>query len=223
MRPVKSIGLDEDSALRLRAEMVQRQLVQRGIQDGRVLDAMRSVPRHRFVDVEDAARAYDDGPLSIGFGQTISQPFVVAAMSEALALRSTDRVLEVGTGCGYQTAVLAELAFEVDSVEIVPELAARAGKLLAELGYSRVHVHVGDGALGLLEREPFDAVLVAAAPRQVPPALLEQLAPGGRLVLPLGEEEQQLVLFEKGECGVVRRVLFPVRFVPLTGTTERRR
>jgi protein-L-isoaspartate(D-aspartate) O-methyltransferase len=216
--PLNTTRFDERAAARQREAMVERQLVPRGIRDPRVLGAMRKVPRHRFVDPEDAARAYEDGPLAIGYGQTISQPFVVAAMSQALALRGAERVLEVGTGCGYQTAVLAELALEVESIEIVPALADRARTILAELGYVRLHVHAGDGARGLPERAPFDAVLVAAAPRQVPPALLEQLAPGGRLVSPLGEEDQQLVLFERETIGITRRVLFPVRFVPLTGT-----
>jgi protein-L-isoaspartate(D-aspartate) O-methyltransferase len=182
-----------------------------------VLEAMRRVPRHLFLEPELRARAYDDGPLPIGEGQTISQPYVVASMTQALGLRGEERVLEVGTGCGYQTAVLAELAREVHSVEIVPALAARAREVLARLGYSGVRFRSGDGRLGWPEAAPFDAILVAAAPARIPPALLAQLAPGGRLVLPVGGADQSLVLVERTSAGLVQRTLYPVRFVPLTG------
>jgi protein-L-isoaspartate(D-aspartate) O-methyltransferase len=197
--------------------MVVEQLACRDVDDPRVLEAMRRVPRHLFVDAGLRARAYDDGPLPIGAEQTISQPYVVASMTQALGLRGEERVLEVGTGCGYQTAVLAELAREVHSIEIVPELAARARVRLARLGYAGVRLRSGDGRLGWPEAAPFEAILVAAAPARIPRALLDQLAPGGRLVIPVGGADQDLVLVERTSAGFAQRTLFPVRFVPLTG------
>ncbi len=199
--------------------MVRHQLRLRGIEDERVLAAMRRVPRHRFVDVGDAREAYADGPLPIGYGQTISQPFVVAFMSAAAELEGDERVLEVGTGCGYQTAVLAELAREVHTIEVVPELAERAARTLAALGYANVHAWVGDGRLGLLDAAPFDAIVVTAAPAQVPDALRRQLAPGGRLIVPVGGCDQHIVRVRRGAPGTepecTEERILPVRFVPL--------
>ena len=205
-----------------RENMVASQLAARGIHDERVLDAMRRVPRHRFVRQPDQAQAYDDRPLSIGYGQTISQPFVVAFMTQALDLQGEERVLEIGTGSGYQSAILAELAREVCSIEILPELADDARRRLTELGYSRVEVRTGDGYLGWPERSPFDAILVAAAPDHVPQPLLEQLAVGGRLILPVGEREQHLIVVRRTPEGFEREEVLDVRFVPMTGLAEQR-
>jgi protein-L-isoaspartate(D-aspartate) O-methyltransferase len=198
--------------------MVERQLRARGISDERVLAAMAVVPRELFVPGVSPEDAYGDGALPIGCGQTISQPFVVAAMCELLRLRGDELVLDVGTGSGYAAAVLAELAREVISIERVPELAASAIAALSEAGYDRVEVRVGDGSLGAPDRAPFDAIAVAAASPGVPEALLGQLAEGGRLVVPVGSRSRQrLVLVERGAAGVVERVEMPVRFVPLVG------
>ena len=195
--------------------MVADQIVSRGVADPAVLDAMRSVPRHLFVPEGDRVRAYDDGPLSIGRGQTISQPYIVALMTELARLTPASRVLEVGTGCGYQTAVLAACAGEVWTVEIEPELSARAASVLAALRVGNVHQRVGDGSLGWPEAAPFDAILVTAAPADVPPALLDQRAAGGRLVIPLGTTSQDLCVFTREPQGIRRESVIPVRFVLL--------
>jgi protein-L-isoaspartate(D-aspartate) O-methyltransferase len=201
-----------------RARMVREQLVARGIRDARVLAAMGRVPRHELVPEALRDAAYEDGPLPIGEGQTISQPYIVAAMSEAAALSGSERVLEVGTGSGYQAAVLSALAREVYTIELEPTLAERARVALARLGCTNVHTRTGDGYRGWPEAAPFDAIVVTAAPDHVPPALLEQLAPGGRLVIPVGVSwDQELMLFTKTAHGVERRHLMPVRFVPLRG------
>ena len=191
-----------------------------GIRDARVLDAFARVPRHLFVPESLWAEADDDRPLPIGYGQTISQPFVVAYMTERLELEGRERVLEVGTGSGYQTAILATLAREVFTVEIVPELSERARRVVVDaLGLTNVRFRVGDGALGWPEAAPFDATLVAAATPEVPDALVEQLAPGGRMILPVGEQDfagQVLRLVRRGNDGAVEREdLLGVRFVPL--------
>ncbi|HSC92756.1 MAG TPA: protein-L-isoaspartate(D-aspartate) O-methyltransferase [Gaiellaceae bacterium] len=198
--------------------MVTQQLQARDIDDPRVLEAMRAVPRELFVPAEVRARAYEDAALPIGAGQTISQPYMVAAICQALGLRGTERVLDVGTGSGYQAAVLAELADEVHTIERVPELAERAGEALAAAGYDRVHVHVGDGTLGLPEAAPFDAIAVAAAAPGIPDPLYEQLVPCGRLVIPVGSrhgQELELVVRSPEGPATVRTV--PCRFVPLLG------
>ncbi|HRY29414.1 MAG TPA: protein-L-isoaspartate(D-aspartate) O-methyltransferase [Elusimicrobiota bacterium] len=204
-----------DPAADRRNEMVRSQIERRGVKDARVLNALRRIPRHLFVPEEMRSSSYDDEALPIGAGQTISQPYVVAAMTERLRLTGEERVLEIGTGSGYQAAVLAELAAQVYSVEIIPELADRARKTLSSLNYSNVHVRTGDGGKGWPEKAPFDAVIVTAAPEDVPPALLEQLKMGGRLVIPVGpRENQDLVCFHKTPDGVRKEILFPVRFVP---------
>ncbi len=201
-----------------RAEMVERQLRRRGIEDERVLAAMAGVPRDLFVPVGLTDHAYDDGALPIGHDQTISQPFVVATICSLLSLHGTERVLDVGTGSGYQAAVLAELAAEVVTVERIPELASEARSRLVEAGYSNVEVRVGDGSLGVPERAPFDAVAIAAAAPRVPPALYEQLAEGGRLVLPRGSRwGQELVLVVRTAEGPAERTSISCRFVPLVG------
>jgi protein-L-isoaspartate(D-aspartate) O-methyltransferase len=199
-----------------RRRMVEQQIVARGVSDPRVLDAMRAVARHRFVDASLAAQAYSDQPLPIGNGQTISQPYIVAYMTELLKLPPGARVLEVGTGCGYQTAVLAEIAREVWSIEIVQALANRATQTLAELGYRNAHVRHGDGYGGWPEHAPFDGILVAAAPDHVPPALVAQLKVGGRLVIPVGRLDQEMRVITRTVDGSREERLIPVRFVPLT-------
>jgi protein-L-isoaspartate(D-aspartate) O-methyltransferase len=183
-----------------------------------VLAAMGSVPRHEFVAEKLRSRAYDDAPLPIGGGQTISQPYIVAAMTSALQLRAADRVLEIGTGCGYQAAVLSRIAGIVYSVEVRQDLATAAAERLAGLGYANVHVHCGDGTMGLPQAEPFDAILVAAAAPDVPQPLLDQLASGGRLILPVGESDrQELRLLTRRDGRIDSVGLEPCQFVPLLG------
>lgn len=204
--------------------MVDEQIEARGVRDRRVIAAMRAVPRHRFVPEASRSRAYDDGPLSIGHGQTISQPYVVAFMTERLAPKPTDRVLEIGTGSGYQAAVLSTLVAEVYTIEIVEPLATRAAAVLAELGYGNVHVRAGDGYRGWPEHAPFDAVIVTCAPEDVPRPLVEQLRDGGRMIIPVGPAggAQELVVLEKRGDDVTRTAVLPVRFVPMTGEARRR-
>lgn len=198
-----------------RAHLVEESIRGRGLTDPEILRAMGAVPRHRFVPAEEQAKAYDDAPLPIGHGQTISQPFVVAWMAELAGVRAGSRVLDVGTGSGYQAAVLAELGAEVFSIERIPELAARAERTLAACSY-RVHLRCADGKVGWPEEAPFDAILVAAASEQVPIALLDQLTPGGRLVLPIGDEHQELIVLERTPWGTIRRSTHgAVAFVPL--------
>jgi len=201
-----------------RAEMVERQLRRRGIRDERVLDAMARVPRERFVPETLSAHAYDDGAFPIGHDQTISQPFVVATICALLGLHGSERVLDVGTGSGYQAAVLAELAAEVVTIERIPGLAEQARATLADSGYGNIEVTVGDGSLGVPERAPFDAIAVAAAAPTVPPALFDQLADGGRLVVPRGSRwGQELVLVVRTPDGSTERTSIPCRFVPIVG------
>lgn len=203
---------------RLRFRMVEEQLAARGLRDRRVLDAMRRVPRHCFVNPADVPRAYEDHPLAIGRGQTISQPYMVALMTELLALNPTGRVLEIGTGSGYQAAILAELAQEVVSVERDPALAASARERLARLGYGRVVVVVGDGTLGCAERAPYDGIVVTAGGPQVPPSLKKQLAPGGRLVCPTGPRDlQRLSVITRTASGLEESFDTACTFVPLIG------
>jgi protein-L-isoaspartate(D-aspartate) O-methyltransferase len=198
-----------------RARMVKAQIEARGVSDPRVLEAMRQVPRHRFVPEDVRELAYADRALPIGHGQTISQPYIVAAMTELLDPKPAGRVLEVGAGSGYQAAVLSRLAREVVTIEIVPELASTARERLASLGYANVTVITGDGYAGLPEKAPFDGILVTAAPDEVPGPLLEQLAVGARLVIPVGREDQMLRVYQRTEHGLESRDVFPVRFVPL--------
>lgn len=198
-----------------RQTMVDDQIQGRGIADPRVLAAMRSVPRERFVPANVTREAYADHPLPIGHGQTISQPYIVAYMSEALQVSKSSKVLEIGTGSGYQAAVLGELAGEVYSIEIVPQLADRARQTLDALGYKNIHVRTGDGYLGWPEQAPFDRIMVTAAPDHVPQPLVDQLATGGRLVIPVGRADQDLLLVSRTPQGVVQQRTIPVRFVPL--------
>lgn len=208
--------MDEKDYTKLRERMIEKQLIARDIKDQRVLDTMRSVPRHLFVDSCNRHKAYGDYPLPIGCDQTISQPYIVALMSESLQLKGPEKVLEVGTGSGYQTAVLAELAEHVYSVERLESLSAKAEKTLQEMGYNNISFKKGDGTLGWPEKAPFDGILVAAAAKNVPDSLLEQLTAGGRLVIPVGDRLlQELILVIKGEKGVQEYKLCGCRFVPL--------
>jgi len=200
---------------RERRSMVDTQIRARGVRDPLVLAAVAKVPRHLFIPEALQARAYADEPLPIGQGQTISQPYIVAYMTETLGLRGGEKVLEVGTGSGYQTAVLAEIAGEVWTVEIVETLAGRARAVLEGLGYANIHYRVGDGSQGWPEAGPFDAIIVTAAAAHMPPGLEEQLAPSGRMVIPVGTELQELVLVTQEKKGLERRTLLGVRFVPL--------
>lgn len=198
--------------------MVDEQLRARGIRDARVLDAMSRVPRHLFVPQAERDEAYGDHPLPIGHGQTISQPYIVAFMSEALKLEPTHRVLEIGTGSGYQAAVLAELAGEVYTIEIIRELGERAEQTLRDAGYRNVTVRVGNGYLGWPEHAPYDRVMVTAAPDQVPQALIEQLKIGGLMAIPVGAGGfQELRILKRTESGLETLETLPVRFVPMTG------
>jgi protein-L-isoaspartate(D-aspartate) O-methyltransferase len=208
----------EDEQARRRHQMVERQLRRRDIVDERVLRAMEAVPRELFVDESDRSRAYDDAALPISDGQTISQPYMVARICEALRLTGNERVLDVGTGSGYQAAVLAELAREVHTIERIPELAAQARERLDAAGYERVEVHVGDGTLGLPEHAPFDAIAVAAAAPGFPQTLYEQLKPRGRLVVPVGSARgQRLEVAVRSPEGPAMIHSVPCRFVPLVG------
>lgn len=201
-----------------RDRMVQRQIQERGIDDPHVLRAMEKVRRHLFVPEEFRSAAYSDRPLPIGQGQTISQPYIVALMTELAEVEPGDRVLEVGTGSGYQAAILAELVEGVYTVEIVEELGKTARKRLEKLGYDNVHVRIGDGFRGWPEHAPFKAIVVTAAPPEIPGPLKEQLAPGGRLVIPVGEGWQELKVVEKAADGTLKKTtVIPVQFVPMTG------
>ena len=200
-----------------RQRMVERQLKDRGIKDERVLAAMGKVPREVFVPPESRAASYEDGPLPIGYGQTISQPYIVAFMTEQLRPKPNDRVLEIGTGSGYQAAILAELVSEIYSVEIVEPLAKNAEATLQRLGYKNVHVKIGNGYKGWPDAAPFDAIIVTCAPEKVPQPLIDQLKDGGRVVIPVGERfAQQLYLLEKKNGQIKESVTLPVRFVPMT-------
>ena len=206
-----------------RARMVLEQIAARDVRDARVLDAMRDVPRHFFVPEKYASSAYSDRPLPIGKGQTISQPFIVAFMTELLAVKPGDRILEIGTGSGYQAAVLAELTPFVYTIEIIEELGEQAAARLEELGYETVEVKIDDGYFGWEEHAPYDGIIVTCAAGHIPPPLLEQLKPGGRMAIPVGGvyEVQYLVLVTKDEEGRIRsQTLLPVRFVPMTGKAQ---
>lgn len=203
-----------------RAEMVKEQLMTRDITDTRVLDAMRTTPRHEFVPDSSRGDAYRDSPLPIGHGQTISQPYIVALMTQLLAPKPTDRILEIGTGSGYQAAVLAPLVKEVFTIEIIESLADRARATLTRLGIENVHIRTGDGYQGWPEEAPFDAIIVTCAPDHVPQPLVVQLREGGRLVIPVGAGTQELVVLRKVAGTLERESVIPVRFVPMTGQAE---
>ena len=208
---------DEAALARAREHMVAQQIAARGVKDPLTLAAMRRVPRHLFVTAASRAQAYDDHPLPIGHGQTISQPYIVAFMTEALGLRGGETVLEVGTGCGYQAAVLGTIAAHVYTIEIVDPLALESGRRLRTLGYSNIEVRAGDGYLGWPEKAPFDAIIVTAAAPRIPEPLLAQLKEGGRLIVPVGDESQELVVVVRQGSRYDERRVLPVRFVPMTG------
>lgn len=201
--------------------MVRKQIEARGVKDLLVLEAMRKVPRHLFLPSDQRCYAYEDGPFNIGYGQTISQPFIVAYMTELLRPKPHHKVLEIGTGSGYQTAILAEIVKEVYSIEIIPELREKADSLLRELGYSNLNIRVSDGYYGWPDEAPFDCILVAAAPMATPEPLLKQLADGGRMVIPVGESSQYLDTYSRVGGRIHKEQNIPVRFVPMTGRAEK--
>jgi len=210
--------MTEEEYSQERKRMVVEQIASRGLRDPRLLAVMEAVPRHRFVPSDHLNWAYADGPLPIGFGQTISQPYIVAFMTDALHLIGSERVLEVGTGSGYQAAILGQMAAEVHTVEFIPELAAQAERVLQELGFTNVHVHSGDGSLGWPEAAPYDSILVAAAAPRLPQPLMDQLAEGGRIILPVGSRGfQQLEVWERRGKKFKHEASIPVAFVPLHG------
>lgn len=218
-KPAGALSVAQDELFRQRrSTMVEEQIAERGIRDPLVLEAMRRVERHRFVPERYIGDAYEDSPLPIGYGQTISQPYIVALMTELLNLDRSDRVLEVGTGSGYQAAVLGEILDSVFTVEIIEELARSTADLLADLEYGNVHVLHADGYNGWIDHAPFDAIIVTAAAEHIPPPLIQQLKEGGRMVIPVGHPffVQNLVLVEKQSGEVKTRNIAPVRFVPLT-------
>jgi protein-L-isoaspartate(D-aspartate) O-methyltransferase len=215
--PVADRQRTDDEWASARSRMVEEQLRARDIRNPRVLEAMTRVPRHLFVPPDVRTDAYGDYPLPIGHEQTISQPYIVAFMSEALDVQRSHRVLEIGTGSGYQAAILAELAGEVYTIEIVPPLAARAQETLAALGYRNVHVRTGNGYLGWPEQAPYDRIMVTAAPAEVPAALVEQLTIDGLMAIPVGTAWQELRVMQKTHAGMITLKTLPVRFVPMTG------
>ena len=214
------LDVASDAFARERADMVATQIEARGVRDGAVLEALRKVPRHAFVPPSMVSLAHDDRPLPIGWRQTISQPYIVGLMSELAAVRPGARVLEVGTGSGYQAAVLRELGADVHTIEIIEPLARKAAATLARLGYGAVHTRVGDGYRGWAEAAPFDAIVVTAAPPCVPEPLRRQLKIGGRLVLPVGTRNQELRVITRTRGGFHERSEIPVLFVPMTGEAE---
>jgi protein-L-isoaspartate(D-aspartate) O-methyltransferase len=212
----------QDDRVAERRAMVRDQLEARNIRDARVLEAMRQVPRHRFVPDDQARHAYEDRPLAIGHEQTISQPYIVALMTQLAQVGEGDRVLEIGTGSGYQAAVLGELGAEVFTIEIVEPLGREARRVLGELGYDKVHARIGDGYVGWPDEAPFDAIVVTAAPPRIPEPLKAQLALGGRMVVPVGEHRQELRILRRTDDGIVEQPSIPVRFVPMTGKAQER-
>lgn len=213
--------IDDDPFLEARHQMVAEQVRGRGVKDERVLEVIRSVPRHEFVPDRWKTEAYSDNPLPIGDDQTISQPYIVALMTELLKLTGTEKVLEIGTGSGYQTIILAKLAEKVYTIEILSNLAESTKERFVQLGYTNIITRCGDGYQGWPDEAPFDAIIVTAAPIHVPQPLVDQLETGGRMVLPVGERHQELLLLSKCQDGTVeQRVIAPVLFVPMTGKAQ---
>jgi len=212
---------NDDKYTQARFRMVEIQIEHRGIRDADVLEAMRTVPRHLFVPINLKRSAYTDQPLPIGHNQTISQPYIVAYMTESLQLKKNEKVLEIGTGSGYQAAVLGEIVDSVYTIEIVEPLLKSAEKKLDKLGYKNIFCKVGDGYLGWPEASPFDAIIITAAPPRIPEPLIDQLKEGGRMILPVGEWYQELVLITKKNGKISKKKLLPVRFVPMTGEIQK--
>ncbi len=218
--PPQSAVQDTTGFATMRERMVDQQLRARDITDPRVLAAMLKVPRHEFVPHDMLRSAYDDSALPLAMGQTVSQPYIVAFMTQALGLKGSEHVLEIGTGSGYQAAVLAEIVPQLYTIEILPELTERARTVLDALGYRNIHFRTGDGYQGWPDAAPFDAIIVTAAPDHIPQPLIDQLKPGGRMILPVGRSEQELVIVEKTASGTRRQSTIPVRFVPMTGRAQ---
>ncbi len=212
---------NKDIYSELRRDMVENQLVPRGITDSRVIDAMLKIPRHKFLPEHLGDYAYSNAPLPIGMGQTISQPYIVAYMTELLNLDTGDKVLEIGTGSGYQAAILAEIGCDVYTIEIVEILAFRAKKVLQSLGYKNICLKVDDGYMGWEENAPYDAILVTAAPPEIPEPLTNQLKEGGKMVIPVGDYFQELILLKRTREGLKEKRVTPVRFVPMTGEAQK--
>ena len=221
-KKVGTVGSEQDEYALARERMVSSQIVRREVSDKLVLAAMRKVPRHKFVPENMKPYAYEDRPLPIGEDQTISQPYIVALMTELLGLKGGEKVLEIGTGSGYQAAVLAEIVAEVYTIEIVESLARTAEEKLEEMGYENITVRFGDGYKGWEEHAPFDGVIVTAAPDHIPQPLVDQLKVGGRMVIPVGSRFQELKLLTKTEDGVKEKDVIPVRFVPMTGEAQQK-
>lgn len=211
----------EKRFMALREKMVLEQIERRGIKDKNVLEAMKKVPRHLFVPEEYRNEAYEDYPLPIGEGQTISQPYIVAKMTELLEIKKGEKVLEIGTGSGYQAAILAEMGAKVYTIEILPKLAENAKKTLSNLGYENIEVLVGDGFKGYLPEAPYEKIIVTAAPERIPEPLIEQLKIEGKLVIPVGKYNQELKLVTKTKEGILVESVLPVRFVPMVGEVEK--
>ncbi len=222
-KPEKKRELTAEKIMELREQMVERQIIARGVRDSAVIRAMRTVPREAFVPQADRINAYKDEARSIGYGQTISQPYIVAFMTEQLRVKPGDRVLEIGTGSGYQAAVLAQIVDTLYSIEIIGELAEHARETVKKLGYDNIIIRHGDGYAGWPEKAPFDAIVVTAAPPSIPPLLLEQLKQGGRMVIPVGEYVQELNVITKDQHGLHMESVLPVRFVPMTGKIQQKK
>lgn len=218
----KAKRMDEATFEKLRELMVKEQIESRGVKNPLVLKAMLKVPRHLFVPISNRHNAYIDSPLPIGYGQTISQPYIVAYMTEIIDPQSSHKVLEIGTGSGYQAAILAEIVKEVYTIEIIPQLAESAEKILKELGYKNIFVKCGDGYRGWPENAPFDGIIVTAAPDHIPQPLVDQLKIGGKMIIPVGDWFQELVLITKTEQGIEKKNVLPVAFVPMTGEAQKK-
>jgi len=214
-------GNEEQDFKMQRERMIESQIRARGVTDTNVLDSMKKVDRHRFVPLDLREQSYRDSPLPIGKGQTISQPYIVALMTSLAEISKDEKVLEIGTGSGYQAAILGEMAKEVYTIEIIPGLHEKSSALLKELGYKNIHTRCGDGFAGWPEAAPFDAIIVTCAPSNVPPPLLEQLAEGGRLIIPVGTFWQELKVYTKEDGKLTSKSDIPVRFVPMTGQAEK--
>lgn len=219
---VSPLAAQEEAMAALRERMVETQIVTRGVRQPAVLQAMKTVPRHLFVPEPFRAQAYEDYPLPIGAQQTISQPYIVALMTELLDLTGDERVLEIGTGSGYQAAVLSRVAGEVYTIEILEPLGRQAQRILGELGYKNIHTRIGDGYQGWPDAAPYDAIVVTAAPERIPQPLLDQLKVGGRMVIPVGAFFQDLLVLTKTPNGVDKKNIIPVRFVPMTGEAQKK-